>query len=75
MEISVDVAIAAGIYERLSNSSKVSAMDYLMYLRDLDERAKDETGTRQVLEQYAGMLNSTLPEEKKKAVVEQFKRK
>lgn len=58
MNISLDVAIAAGIYERLSKTSKLAAMDYLMYLRDLETRLKDEKSTA-AYEQYAAMLDDT----------------
>ena len=64
MNISLEVAIAAGIYENLSRTSKLAAMDYLMYLRDLDERLKDEKSTR-AYEQYAAILDETVD---KKAV-------
>ena len=62
MNISLDVAIAAGIYERLSKTSKLAAMDYLMYLRDLETRLKDEKST-QAYEQYAAMLDDTAEKE------------
>ena len=58
MNISLEVAIAAGIYENLSRTSKLAAMDYLMYLRDLETRLKDEKAT-QAYERYAAVLDET----------------